>query len=1245
MQYDSNGNLITKFAGHGSHESGLLGDGIDLKLDKKGNLYAADPHSTAGSIKKYSADGFFLQKYGRQYNFTNPVYDKYNNLYFYDGEKRNIHKYDATGGLVLKFNANVIIGTQYSVAGMIAVDLKGYIYLYEAGDNRQRIIKFSRQGVYIKAFDLELPKPGNEIVYSKSFSIDKNGIMHIADGHGGVIHKVSADGSYLGAFGKKGLGSGEFSYPQSVAFDGIGFMYVLDYNGNRIQKFSPSGKLMMEYGDKSSNTPSNFSNLAVDENGNAILSYYSNYGSHIKMYNQDGTLTKQIELINYGVAVTNNGKTFAAKLLDRTVAIYSLQNEVPDSYISGFIYEDKNRDCLKNEDENGLSGVIVAAEPGPYYGISDNNGFYHIRVPKGTYTVNQVPDNSNGRFIEQSCFPNQTVTLQEDGASVSGPNIGNKVTLSPHLSVSVSSTRRRRCFDSTTRLTYTNSGFAPANNAKVYFELPKEVELLSADKPYTRLPNGTYVFDAGTINPGKTSVITIQDKVVCGDESIRGLTVCTKAWITPGNQSPTAPPAAVATVTGKCDFDKGMVRFVIRNTGQADMDARKVFRLYLDGQLSTVEEYKLAAGDSLVLWIPNGGKTARLEAEQPAGNGDNTLANATVEACHKTSAPVPYSTGFVNAMQTDDEEAEVAEECLPIIDSYDPNDKLVSPIGLTEENYTPTGAALKYKIRFQNTGTDVAYRVVVVDTLSGHLDLSTLQLGSTSHSARFEVSGKGKPVLTWTFDNIMLPDSTTNEPGSHGYIQFSIKPKVDLAEKTAVENFADIFFDFNSPIRTNITTNRIYDMPPVMVDAVKLTAEEIIATPGINSFAPAAGKYGSEVILSGSKFSTTAAANKVYFNGVQSTVISATETELKVLVPNSSATGNIKVVTPDGTATASETFEVYQPPVFSSFSPAEGIFGSTVTLQGKQLDQSLIQSIKLGSYNCEIISNNGTTLLVKVPAQAVTGKFEIVTKGGKTVSSSAFIVWHQPAINSLSKHTDKVGATISINGENFAAAKERNKVMFGQVQAQVLSATTTQLTVKVPAGPASGYLTVETPGGKATSATYFDVIPSPVFVSMSPAKGNVGTTIEITGTYFGTLGVQDEITFNGVTAQVLEATATSYNVKVPRGATTGKVKITGVGGEAFSTSDFVIEVFTPARAIEVYPNPTTGNFTISFLHADFDLQDVQIYTTTGRLIHTAALPKPRPEKLDVNIAAAKPGMYLLQIKTDKGIVTKKLSVL
>ena len=81
-----------------------------------------------------------------------------------------------------------------------------------------------------------------------------------------------------------------------------------------------------------------------------------------------------------------------------------------------------------------------------------------------------------------------------------------------------------------------------------------------------------------------------------------------------------------------------------------------------------------------------------------------------------------------------------------------------------------------------------------------------------------------------------------------------------------------------------------------------------------------------------------------------------------------------------------------------------------------------------------------------------------------------------------------------------------------------------------------------------------------------------------------------KIRFNGEPALVLETSENRYKVRVPRGAQTGKVTITGYGGEAQSAANFVVEELSPADAIQVYPNPNNGKFTVSLQHADFDVQ-------------------------------------------------------
>ncbi len=114
---------------------------------------------------------------------------------------------------------------------------------------------------------------------------------------------------------------------------------------------------------------------------------------------------------------------------------------------------------------------------------------------------------------------------------------------------------------------------------------------------------------------------------------------------------------------------------------------------------------------------------------------------------------------------------------------------------------------LKYTIRFQNTGTDTAFTVMIRDTLSNNLDMSTFRILGASHNYSFIV--RDNSLLEVFFQNILLPDSFTNEPKSHGFIQYAIKPKSTLAVGEEINNTAYIYFDFNSPVVTNTTNTKI----------------------------------------------------------------------------------------------------------------------------------------------------------------------------------------------------------------------------------------------------------------------------------------------------------------------------------------------------------------------------------------------------------------------------------------------------
>jgi hypothetical protein len=151
----------------------------------------------------------------------------------------------------------------------------------------------------------------------------------------------------------------------------------------------------------------------------------------------------------------------------------------------------------------------------------------------------------------------------------------------------------------------------------------------------------------------------------------------------------------------------------------------------------------------------------------------------------------------------------------PIVGSWDPNDKrLMNHLAGQPEKIYVNERTHDYMIRFQNTGTAPAVNVELRDTLNSRFEASTFQMTSASHAYTLqmqEAEASGRTVLVWRFNNIMLPDSNTNEPESHGYVRFTIEREAGLTIGDSVPNRAGIYFDFNPVVLTNTVSGEVAD--------------------------------------------------------------------------------------------------------------------------------------------------------------------------------------------------------------------------------------------------------------------------------------------------------------------------------------------------------------------------------------------------------------------------------------------------
>jgi uncharacterized repeat protein (TIGR01451 family) len=209
----------------------------------------------------------------------------------------------------------------------------------------------------------------------------------------------------------------------------------------------------------------------------------------------------------------------------------------------------------------------------------------------------------------------------------------------------------------------------------------------------------------------------------------------------------------------------------------------------------------------------------------PTSFGLSLLTDTTAQANDQICVHVEISPNPIDADTTNN----VYDFCYNVVNSYDPNMKEVYPVNVLpgyDDWFT-------YTIHFQNTGNAPAFNIRLRDTLDTQLDLNTFEVLGYSHPVNVTVSGN---ILTVRFNNIMLPDSTSDYEGSMGYFQYRIKPTSNLPNGSQISNTAYIYFDFNAPIITNTTENN-FDIT-VSATNLKLNPEsfEIYPNPSTGIF-------------------------------------------------------------------------------------------------------------------------------------------------------------------------------------------------------------------------------------------------------------------------------------------------------------------------------------------------------------------------------------------------------------------------
>ena len=166
----------------------------------------------------------------------------------------------------------------------------------------------------------------------------------------------------------------------------------------------------------------------------------------------------------------------------------------------------------------------------------------------------------------------------------------------------------------------------------------------------------------------------------------------------------------------------------------------------------------------------------------------------------------------------------------------------------------------------------------------------------------------------------------------------------------------------------------------------------------------------------------------------------------------------------------------------------------------------------------------------------------------------------QVSVISVSPSKGVVGTTVTVRGTGFSVVTSQNTVMFNGVVANVVSATTTQLVVTVPAGATTGLVGLTTPAGTASSSSPFEVLPdsgAPLIAGFTPTIGVPGTAVTITGNNFEPNVIDNTVVLNLSRASVTSATTSTLTATIPS-AMGGHFTVQTALGRTVSSGDFFV---------------------------------------------------------------------------------------
>lgn len=448
--------------------------------------------------------------------------------------------------------------------------------------------------------------------------------------------------------------------------------------------------------------------------------------------------------------------------------------------------------------------VVAESADQTYFITTDSNGFYTAKVDTGTYTIKTLPPNN----LWDVCEPEIHIVALNEFYDTTEINFGVTAGADcPAMQVDVTTPYLINCENAIYAVSYCNLGPGIGEAAYIEVEIDEDLTFISSSIAPSSQDGSMLTFQLGDIGSMECGEFIITAQLAC-EGIVNGQATLVSAHIYPDTicEGVDDWSGASIQVSGECDTETGTMNFRIRNVGEADMIRQRNYFIVEDDLMFRTAPFQLPRTVEETIPIQSiDGATYRLIAEQEEGHPGQSYPTVAIEGC--VTEGEPFNVGMVTQFPEDEAnsfQAVDAQEVLPIgsgvlMRGY--------PKGY-QDSLIDQNTEIEYTIIFENTGSEIIDRVVIRDTMSSALDVSSITLGASSHPYEFEIYNDG--ILKITFDEIQLqPGGSTEEANSRGFVQFRIAQKPVNDVGIVIENGATVYFDYAAPQPTNVVRHTI----------------------------------------------------------------------------------------------------------------------------------------------------------------------------------------------------------------------------------------------------------------------------------------------------------------------------------------------------------------------------------------------------------------------------------------------------